>query len=259
MLRLPAQFADLLSAKGRRALEGRSPRLTGILKTGQRFIAANDLLDPARSRALLHLLETSVAAHLTPMESPIPPESIWGMDENYAELLPKTVRCQTVTMASRSKGARAVERLGLHRLLSSDTFGRLAEVLSGRRVRRGWGTQLLAYGPGDYAGPHNDHHPEDAEAHDGYTDLHLTFCTAGVARQNLVYAPLGHFSEEANVNTLGGVTAYRLPFWHYTTPLIARRGRPARRWVLLGTFLDQPSSPLPNSASGAVYPSRARG
>jgi len=99
---------------------------------------------------------------------------------------------------------------------------------------------VLAYGAGDYAGPHNDHHPEDAEARDGYTDVHLTFCTQGVARQALIYAPLGHFSEEASVATLGGVTAYRLPFWHYTTPLVARRGQEqtARRWVLLGTFLD---------------------
>jgi hypothetical protein len=40
------------------------------------------------------------------------------------------------------------------------------------------------------------------------------------------------------VNTEGGITAYRLPFWHYTTPLLAKRGREdaARRWVVLGTF-----------------------
>ena len=241
MTRLPPQLADLLSPRGRRALDGELPSLTGILKTGQRFVSATGLLDPSKSRALLALLESAVAPHLTPMESPIPPESIWGMTENYTELLPKTVRSRTVTMASRrSKGARAIERIGLLRLLRSDTFGRLAEVLSGRAVRARWGTQVLAYGPGDYAGPHNDHHPEDAEARDGYTDVHLTFCTPGVAGQSLVYAPLGHFSHQANVNTLGGVTAYRLPFWHYTTPLAARRGRTARRWVLLGTFVDQP-------------------
>jgi hypothetical protein len=239
---LPSQFADLLSAKGRKVLEGKVSALTCVLKTGRRLIAANDLLEPSKCRALLAALESGLAAHLTPMESPIPPETIWGMNENYAELLPKTVRVRTVTMSSRrSKGARAVERLGVLRLLKSDTFGQFAEVISGRKVRRGWGTQVLAYGAGDYAGPHNDHHPEDAEARDGYTDVHLTFCNAGVARQSLVYAPLGHFSEEANVNTLGGVTAYRLPFWHYTTPLIARRGQQAtaRRWVLLGTFLDR--------------------
>lgn len=241
MARLPTQFADLLSARGHRVLDGRVAALDGVLRTGQRLVAANDLLDARKSQALLATLEASLTPHLTVMEAPIPPESIWGMDENYAELLPKTVRVRTVTMASgQSKGARAVEAIGLQRLLSSDTFGRFAEVICGRRVRPRWGTQVLAYGAGDYAGPHNDHHPEDPQARDGYTDVHLTFCTPGVARQTLVYAPLGHFSHQASVRTVGGVTAYRLPFWHYTTPLVARRGQEAtaRRWVLLGTFLD---------------------
>ena len=40
-----------------------------------------------------------------------------------------------------------------------------------------------------------------------------------------------------DVNTVGGITAYRLPFWHYTTPLVSKRGKDAARWVLLGTFL----------------------
>jgi hypothetical protein len=41
-----------------------------------------------------------------------------------------------------------------------------------------------------------------------------------------------------DVNTVGGITAYRLPFWHYTTPLVAKpgRARTAHRWVVLGTF-----------------------
>jgi hypothetical protein len=240
MSAVPTEFADLLSARGRRVLDGRMPSLAGVLKTGQRFVSATGLLDAAKSRAVLAALEEHVAPHLTLMEAPIPPESIWGVERNYAELLPKTVRVHTVTMASRSKGARALERSGVQRLLTSRSFARFAEGLSGRAVRRGWGTQVLAYGAGDYAGPHHDHHPEEPLARDGYTDVHLTFCTRGVRAQSLVYAPLGHFSEQADVATLGGVTAYRLPFWHYTTPLLARpdaRGA-ARRWVLLGTFLD---------------------
>jgi len=32
------------------------------------------------------------------------------------------------------------------------------------------------------------------------------------------------------------VSAYRLPFWHYTTPLEGR-GAKAARWLVLGTFL----------------------
>src|SRR5581483_10719905 len=154
------QFADLLSVRGRRVLEGRE--LNGVLKTGRRFIAEEGLLDRAKCRAVLARLEGEVGPHLTLMEQPIPPETVWGMRENYSELLPKTVRVRTVTMASRSRGARALERSGLKAMLESETFGRFAEVLSGRRVQRRWGTQVLAYGPGDYAGPHNDHHPEEA-------------------------------------------------------------------------------------------------
>ena len=56
--------------------------------------------------------------------------------------------------------------------------------------------------------------------------------------QWLVYSRAGHFSEIVSVAKPASVTAYRLPFWHYTTPLVAKRGRrDVARWVLLGTFL----------------------
>jgi hypothetical protein len=98
---------------------------------------------------------------------------------------------------------------------------------------------VLCYGAGDYAGPHTDHHPEDARAAGGYIDFHVSFGSPAVAHQYLVYVQGGHFSEMVDVNTPGVITVYRLPFWHYTTPLMARPGRAAtaRRWVVLGTFL----------------------
>ncbi len=36
----------------------------------------------------------------------------------------------------------------------------------------------------------------------------------------------------------GAISIYKLPFWHYTTPLWGKPGREdaARRWLLLGTF-----------------------
>ena len=74
----------------------------------------------------------------------------------------------------------------------------------------------------------------------GYLDLHVSLSGRGVAQQWLVYAVQGHFSRIVDVATAGGITAYRLPLWHYTTPLVAKaRARPAeaRRWLLLGTFL----------------------
>ena len=81
MPRIPTQFADLLSPRGRRVLEGRA--LAGVLKTGQRLLVANGLLDADKARAVLGWLEAHVT--LSKMEQPIPPETVWGMTENYSE------------------------------------------------------------------------------------------------------------------------------------------------------------------------------
>ena len=109
---------------------------------------------------------------------------------------------------------------------------------------------MLRYGPGDYAGPHNDHHPENKDARAGYIDLHVSLCAPGVAHQWLVYSRAGHFSEIVSVAQPATVTAYRLPFWHYTTPLVTKRGKDAARWVLLGTFLYRLRQPSPRSPFG---------
>ena len=96
--------------------------------------------------------------------------------------------------------------------------------------------QVLCYRPGDYAGPHTDHHPESPDHRDGYVDVHLTFCTPGVREQLIVYEENGHLSAQRSIAKSGTVTAYRLPFWHYTTPLQAKPE--ARRWLVLGSFTD---------------------
>ncbi len=237
MRHLPAEFDALLSARGRAVVSGRRPHFTGT----SRFLADDGLLEPKLARGVLALLDRAMNDVMTPMEDPIPPWTITGMQHDYGELLPKTVRVSTATFSSRrSKGFQRAGEIGLHAMLKSESYFAFAQALAGRRLRRGWGTQVLCYRPGDYAGPHNDHHPEDPDARDGYTDLHLTFCTDAVAAQSLVYERDGHFSEERSVVTVGGVTCYRLPFWHFTTPLRAKpkRDRHARRWVVLGTFLD---------------------
>ena len=118
--------------------------------------------------------------------------------------------------------------------MRSESFRAFAEALAGRKLASGWGTQVLRYGPGDYAGPHNDHHPENRKAERGYIDLHVSL-SAGVEHQWLVYSRAGHFSEIVSVGAPATITAYRLPFWHYTTPLVGTAK--AARWVLLGTFL----------------------
>jgi hypothetical protein len=57
--------------------------------------------------------------------------------------------------------------------------------------------------------------------------------TPEVRRQLLVYARDGHLTEVVDVARQGLITAYRLPFWHYTTPLEVAPG-PRRRCAPLG-------------------------
>lgn len=238
---LPREFEELLTARGRAVLAGKSPLCGALAEPGRRFVAAADLVDAKKAATLRDAVARALTPHLVEMAQPIPPQTFTEMRHNYAELLPKTVRVTTAYLdRRRARAFQVAEELGLVALLKSESLVAFAAAVAGRRLRRDGGMQVLCYRPGDYAGPHNDHHPEDPEAIDGYTDVHLTLCTPEVEQQLLVYARRGHFTEVADVATLGGLTIYRLPFWHHTTPLVARpgQGERARRWVLLGTFLD---------------------
>jgi len=233
---IPSEFEELLSRQGRRVLAGTHPLCGALADPRRRFLAADDLLDRAKAARVRKALEVDLSDTLEALSKPIPPESIWKMRHDYGELLPKTSRARTIFFESRREpGVKAAEKIGLVRMMRSQSFRAFAEALAGRKLASGWGLQVLRYGPGDYAGPHNDHHPENKVAKAGYIDLHLSVCSPGVAHQWLVYSRAGHFSEIVSVAAPAAVTAYRLPFWHYTTPLV---GTPdAARWVMLGTFL----------------------
>jgi hypothetical protein len=240
MPRLPDEFEGLLSARGRSILCGKDAACGALLSPAGRFVGVADALDQRKAAAALALLESTLLPLLEPMDEPIPPETITRMEANYDEWLPKSVRVKTAYFESRRERAwEAAERIGLVRMMRSESFRSFAAQLAGRPLRSKWGMQVLCYGPGDYTGPHNDHHPEDEEAKDGYVDVHVSLTTGAVEHHFLVYEEDGHLSRMTPVHTLGGVTAYRLPFWHYTTPLVARAGQAshARRWLLLGTFL----------------------
>jgi len=235
---IPAEFEDLLNPAGRRVLAGTHALCGALANPRQRFLARIDLLDRAKAERVRRVLEQSLKDELELMERPIPPESISKMRHDYGELLPKTSRAHTIYFESRrERGVKAAERMGLTRMMRSASFRAFAEALAGRRLAANWGLQVLRYGAGDYAGPHNDHHPENKDARSGYIDLHVSLCSPGVAHQWLVYSRAGHFSETVSVAQPATLTAYRLPFWHYTTPLVTKRGKDAARWVLLGTFL----------------------
>jgi len=238
---LPTEFEDLLTPAGKRVLAGNAPGICGALADPKpRFVALGGMVAKAKAESLRLKLEHEMAGLLTDLNQPIPPETIWDIKRNYDDWLPKSVRCRTAYLENRRGAAwHRAKELGLIDLLSSDSLIAFAEAVLGRKLDPKGGQQILRYGHGDYSGPHTDHTPEISRAAKGYLDFHLSLVAPGVAHQYLVYARSGHFSEMVPVAETGCLTLYRLPFWHYTTPLQAKpkQERSAARWVLLGTFL----------------------
>jgi hypothetical protein len=225
--RFPAEFADLLSKAGARVLAGR-------VDPAAPFLARAGLIDRGQALGAYALLERALAPALKPLSRAIPPETIANQTRNHQERLPKTVRVRSAHLDGRARAAKISCEIGLDGMLRSTSYLAFAQALAGAALDPSFGRQALRYGKGDYSGPHTDHHPEDARAASGYFDLHLGFVGEGRARQLLVYARDRHLSETVDVARPGMVAAYRLPFWHYTTPFEG----PARaaRWVILGTF-----------------------
>jgi len=238
---IPTEFEELLTPAGKRVLAGSAPDICGALADPRRrFVALGGMVAKAKAERLRLVLEREMASLLTDLSQPIPPETIWDMKRNYDDWLPKSVRCRTAYLENRRGAAwRRAKELGLIDLLSSVSLIAFAEAVLGRRLDPKGGQQVLRYGPGDYSGPHTDHTPEIKRAAKGYLDFHLSLVGPGVAHQYLVYARSGHLTEMVGVAETGCLTLYRLPFWHYTTPLQAKpkQERRAARWVLLGTFL----------------------
>ena len=236
----PREFEELLTREGRRVLAGTHALVGALAEPRTRFLSMNGLIDRAKAARLRTLLDRSLPPVLERIDRPIPPDSIWKMRTDYSEQLPKATRASTIYFDRDDEpGVRVARRIGVDALLRSQSFHAFAENLAGRALAPTFGRQVLCYGPGDYAGPHNDHHPGNPKARAGYFDLHLSLSSPAVAHQWLVYARAGHLSEIVPVGEAVTLTAYRLPFWHYTTPLVARpkQEAKARRWVMLGTFL----------------------
>jgi hypothetical protein len=240
MDRFPSEFEDLLNARGKRLLAG-SPPLEGLIKRRQTPILFFDgVIDRGVAAECIRLMDVAMYPRLRRMHSPIPREALTGMTENYSEALRKTLRVRTATLNSgRSKALDGAREIGLDRMMASASFLRYVQALTIPPLRRDhWSRQVICYDAGDYSGPHNDHHPERPEACNGFIDFHIMFSNDAVAQQFLVYEERRFLSATREVSRGASMAVYRLPFWHYTTPLTARprREREARRWLLLGSF-----------------------
>lgn len=238
MRMFPHEFSDMLTSEGWRILRGETNN--SLFLNGKRYFAVFDgVVDRRKADDSVKILDTHLYPHLAVEQRKIPPESITGMKENYEERLNKTMHIKTAFFRrSSARSYRVAEKIGLLQMMQSSTFINFAEAVTGLKLDPNLTLQVSCYEHGDYVGPHNDHHPENEYVKDGFVDFHLMFTNESVAHQYLVYEERGHFSQIVDINIQGGVSIYKLPFWHYTTPLAGKpeRQSTARRWLLLGSF-----------------------
>ena len=244
MDRFPSEFVDLLNRRGRRLFHDLPHLETLIAKRRTPIVILDDVLDADVVRDCIRLLDEGMYPHLRRMHTPVPREALAGMKKNYQEELPKTVKVRTATFnAPKSKVLAAARQIGLAEMMASSSMLRLAQAASKPALRSDWwARQVICYEAGDYSGPHNDHHPENAAERNGFVDFHLMLSNDDVAQQLLVYEQRRFLSAVRDVSSRSAIAIYRLPFWHYTTPLMPRPGRErsARRWLLLGSFAYDP-------------------
>ena len=232
MERFPDDLSEILTPLGRELLEG-CGEAAGVLQRVP-FYASSALIEPAFARAAAGILQRAFGDILWELNVGLP--SAKSSPKANFDTLPKVARMLSTPHDAQvgDDTWKRAEGCGLIAMLGSPSYVRFVAALCGHPVDGPAGMQAFCFRPGDYAGPHTDHHPDDPGTRDGYTDVHLTFCSEGVEQQYLVYANGRHFSKMVDLSRSGTVTAYRLPIWHYTTPMQGAEG--ARRWLVLGTF-----------------------
>jgi hypothetical protein len=210
-------------------------------------------VSPGQLATLTECMDRRLASHLRVLRTPISKDIIRNLKVNYSESLPKTMRIRTADLDAKSGEAkRAAASLGLIAVLKSDELRRFGERVTGKKLHPDPGCQVICYEPGDYSGPHTDHHPEERELRDGYVDIHIMLSSPKVASQLLVYErQQGMLNEVAEIGKGMSIAVYQLPFWHYTTPMLARRGaEDARRWLLLASYFIDREKPRSSRRPG---------
>ena len=232
-------FDQLLSSASRRRLaSGRLRDLTTHGDDAGRVWLGANLFDPGTSARCVRMLDRELFPLCRVVSSGVPSRAALGLRQSHTETLPKAMRVRSAFLHPGTRAQRKARELGILDFLDSDGLHRFAETVSGLRLVKGYGEQVLCYEAGDYVSPHTDHHPEIPELRDGYVDVHLMFSNRFVGPQFLGYETRGHLGGTMDISHPTAAAVYRLPFWHYTTPLVARpgtRGRP-RRWILLASY-----------------------
>jgi hypothetical protein len=184
----PAEFADILSPKGKSILTGNAPDVARTFRASNpHYISVHGIVETDTANACGEVLNKLHYGALKPMKQTIPRDSIRKMKTNYSEQLGKNMSMRTSYLTSRKERELGLQS-GLLRMLQSESFHLFAEGITGCSLRSDWGCQIICYEHGDCAGPHNDHHPEYERIRNGYA-CSQSSCETAPSRSRLGTKP----------------------------------------------------------------------
>ncbi|MBS1635780.1 MAG: hypothetical protein JST26_07630 [Bacteroidetes bacterium] len=245
MNRFPTEFEDLLNNQGKAILKnGYAPEDKNDRKRTPIDVLSH-VIDTGKAMDCVNILQKTFYKSMKPISSKIDTRELTGMRKNYSERLSKNLRMKTLEIgSSKSKSYELAKSCGLMDMLNSESLKIFGEKVANTPFGSAENNQIICYQHGDYVSPHNDHHPENPNVRNGYFDIHIMFSNPHVQHQLLVYEKKGFLNGTYNIASPAAIAVYRLPFWHYTTPMLGKKGYEdqARRWLLLRSFEMGPVS-----------------
>lgn len=237
--KFPTEFEDLLNKNGKKILKGQYAAENFGKKGGTPIEVVKGVIDDAVAADCVAILKQNFHGRLKNVGSKLDPNAIKAMKKNYSEKLAKTLKMQTLELGvKKTKTNQMAHDCGLMQMMASDSLKAFAEAVTGETFGSPENNQIICYRHGDYVSPHNDHHPENDNVKNGYYDIHLMFSNEHVKHQWLVYEKNGFLNSTYDIASPSAIAIYKLPFWHYTTPMMGKEGKEdeAHRWLLLRSF-----------------------
>jgi hypothetical protein len=249
----PLDFADLLNDQGRALLEQPAPLAQFAMDNRDTpYVNLRELLTPQAEQGCLALLEQRwpiMQRHRE--ENPLRAADQCDPDLDYVSS-PYNSRLHHMFCPIGSREGDEDFRQffldsGLFDMCRSDSMRRFAEAITGYRLLQNQrsGVLVICYGANDYLSMHNDvKWPMQAGWVDtaepiAYVDLHLSFVTDAAEQQFLLIQQGAYVNRIMGGKPVNGtVSVYRLPFWHFATPLIPKAGEEerCRRWIVMVNY-----------------------
>ena len=237
---IPAEFEDLLSPAGKRVLAGTHALCGALADPKRRFLARRRSARPRQGR---RRAPRARGARWRQARAASPSRSrrrrISGMRRDYGELLPKTSRARTIYLRQPARARR--EGGGADRPGADDALGLVPRLRRGagrpQAARRAGACRCCATGRATMPARTTTIIPR-TRPRGAATSTCISACARRASRTSGWSTAAPAISARSSRSPRPAtVTAYRLPFWHYTTPLVPSG---AARGGALGAAGDVP-------------------